>query len=383
MSSDDFPQDALPVWPPPEDSVPPGAIQAERPPGFLFPWQRPGLPHPGFWWSVLWCVVFLLCTQIPGGVIAVVVFIFLMILRPDMLPAGEMGNMNALMVSPAMSFALAVGLLFTEVLVIGFSWLALRLLVGRDWPRQCALRRPGLAHLLLVLASLPALMLFANFTYQVLRILLRVPRMDDAGLPGMEKMAELFGTWPWPFAVLVIGVGPGIGEELWCRAFLGRGLVGNFGWIGGVILTSFFFGLIHVDPCQGTMAMLMGLWLHFVYLTTRSLWMPILLHFLNNSLSVLSVRLDFLNALDLPLDKVGWHLPAATLAALLAVGWALYQSRSRIEGGFWRPANPGVEYPPEESGARVVHPMPSLAAILVALAGLAAFGVSLGITVAK
>jgi len=277
-----------------------------------------------------------------------------------------------------MSIGLAVGFAFTELLVIGFSWLALRVLVGRDWTRQCALRRPGLAHLVLVLASLPAMILFANISYQLVRELFS--KTSIAGLPGMEEMMELLKGWPALFAVLVIGVGPGIGEELWCRGFLGRGLVGNFGWIGGVILTSFFFGLIHVDPSQGTMAMLLGVWLHFVYITTRSLWMPMLLHFLNNSLAILANHLPFLEALDLPLKAIPWHLFPATLLALGAIGFALFQSRSRLEGGFWRPAYPGVEYPPEDSGARVVHPTPSLAAILVALAGLALFAVSLGIT---
>src|SRR5207247_2173021 len=27
-------------------------------------------PHPGFWWSVLWCIVFLSVTQTPGAVVA-------------------------------------------------------------------------------------------------------------------------------------------------------------------------------------------------------------------------------------------------------------------------------------------------------------------------
>ena len=74
----------------------------------------------------------------------------------------------------------------------------------------------------------------------------------------MEAMVKEFRTWPWQFGVLVIGLGPGLSEELWCRGFLGRGLVEHYGVILGVLLTSFLFGLIHGDPHQGTMAMLMG-----------------------------------------------------------------------------------------------------------------------------
>ena len=31
----------------------------------------------------------------------------------------------------------------------------------------------------------------------------------------------MIGYWPWYLGVLIIGIGPGIGEELFCRAFLG------------------------------------------------------------------------------------------------------------------------------------------------------------------
>ena len=39
---------------------------------YALPADKP--PHPGFWWSVLWCILFLSVTQTPGGVLAVVEF---------------------------------------------------------------------------------------------------------------------------------------------------------------------------------------------------------------------------------------------------------------------------------------------------------------------
>src|SRR5262249_9404020 len=107
------------------------------------------------------------------------------------------------------------------------------------------------------------------------------------GLPlDMEQMMGLIQQWPMWFAVSSIAVGPAIAEELWCRAFLGRGFVGRYGVFFGVLLTSIFFGAIHVDPHQGTAAIFMGLILHYTYLVTRSLWVPMLLHFTNNALAV-------------------------------------------------------------------------------------------------
>lgn len=275
-----------------------------------------------------WCVIFLLYTQLPGAVLAAVVVIVLMAVAPGMLPRESMENVQEMMNTPGMSVALATAFGVTQLLVIGFSWLVIRLMIGPDWLRQLSLRRPAARHLVLALISLPALWLVGNALYAVL--LRYLPSIKDL-IPGsgMEQMTELFSRWPWPLAVLIIGLGPGIGEELWCRGFLGWGLVGRYGVILGVVFSSFFFGLIHVDPCQGTMAMLMGLWLHFVYLTTRSLYVPMLLHFVNNSLSVLAPRWPWLAALDRPPEELpAWLIPSAVLSLLL-VGWGLYQSRVR------------------------------------------------------
>jgi hypothetical protein len=198
----------------------------------------------------------------------------------------------------------------------------------------------------------------------------------------MEEMVEVASSWPAGFAVVVIGLGPGLGEELWCRGFLGRGLVGNYGAVLGVIASSFFFGLIHVDPCQGTMAMLMGLWLHFVYLTSRSLWLPMLLHFINNSLGVLGSKIPMLELLDAKPDTIPVFVYTSAVLLLGAAAYALYQSRARLapEGAeqllLWRPPYPSVEYPPPDSGAQVVHPTPSLPALVLSMGGFILFVVA-------
>jgi membrane protease YdiL (CAAX protease family) len=375
-------ENAAPAWP--EDIVAGPSLHGvtpELPPQPPYPpapsVRRPRPPHPGFWWALVWCIGFILFTQIPGALLGGVLMVALMLLAPQQMEALK-GAKGGLPDTPAVSAVMAVTFAFTELLVIGISWLTIRLVVGRDWTRQLALRRPGVAHVLLVLAGFPAMALLGNGSYEVLRQVLHVPSFSDLGLPGMEQMVGVFARWPWPFAVLVIGAGPGIGEELWCRGFLGRGLVGRYGWLLGVVFTSFYFGLIHIDPAQGLYAMLVGLALHFVYLTTRSLWLPMLLHFLNNSLSVIATRLPHLESFDsAPGTTIPAHVFVTAGLVLVTVGWALYQSRARLAAPAgevaWRPLYPGVEYPPPHSDTRVVRPWPSWPASVAALAGLAAF----------
>jgi membrane protease YdiL (CAAX protease family) len=347
--------------------------------------QPPRWPHPNIFWSLPWCILFVFATQVPGILVAIAILVVWILIAPEQFPEEALTNPNpaALMMSKPVSVALGVAFFIAEFLVISFSLLVIRLVVGRDWMRQLALRRPSAAHTFLALASLPALWLMGNVAYDILHNVLHVPSLSDWGAGGMEEAMKIAGTWPWSFAVLVIGVGAGVGEELWCRGFLGRGLVGNYGVVLGVAATSFFFGLIHLDPCQGLMAMIMGLWLHFVYLTTRSLWLPMLLHFLNNSLSVTLSRFPALEKIEITPADIPALAYVSAFVLLGAAAYALYRSRARLAPQtpeqivMWRPAWKGVEYPPPNSGTRVVCPMPSLAAVALIVAALSLLATAL------
>jgi membrane protease YdiL (CAAX protease family) len=278
------------------------------------------------------------------------------------------------------------------------AWLVLRLAVGKHWPAIVALRRPSLPHVLFALAGLPGLMVITMGIDGLAKQF--VPSLFD-----LEEMMGMFGKWPWPIGVLIIGVGPGIGEELWCRGFLGRGLVGRYGYLGGVLLTSLLFGVIHLEPRQVAYAMVMGVFLHCAYLFTRSLLVPILIHMTNNSLSVLALHIPQLQAIDMPANQIPWTVYAAGILLTAAVGWALFQSRARLVDlpsanptsittiasptsitnvpyeiptaeqplPTWRPAFPSVAYPPPGKATRVMHPWPAWHSWLLVAVGLALF----------
>ena len=119
---------------------------------------------------------------------------------------------------------------------------------------------------------------------------------------------------------------------------------------------------------------MLGLGLHLVYLATRSILVPMLLHFLNNSLAVLALTLpdSHLDAVNeapqgsAPIYNVLLYLAAGALLA--TVGWALYRSRARVisESGArdsWSPPFPGVEYPPPFSDVIVIRPGPGWVAV--------------------
>jgi len=338
----------------------------------------PRPPHPGFWWSVFYTLVILIGVNVAAGVLFVVMLVARAVLTGNpreffaqfrAIPRDDPSRLFDLIAAP-----FAPALILSMILSAAIACVVIRFTAGRDWMRRIALRPPSPVHLLLVLVGFPAAWLLAGQVNDFARELLNrvhVPNLNDQGV-----LLQIIQRWPLWVGVLAIGLGPAVAEELWCRAFMGRGLVGRFGPIGGIALTSLFFGLMHVDPGLIIATGLLGVWLHYVYLTTRSLWLPMLTHFLNNSLAVV---LTHYPALQKPVEHLNESASAGAFALLVAVAWALYVSRARLLGpqtsgsSAWQPDHPGVEHPPPATGTTIHRPWPGWVPSGLVAASLSAF----------
>jgi membrane protease YdiL (CAAX protease family) len=196
---------------------------------------------------------------------------------------------------------------------------------------------------------------------------------------------------PWgnvPSGILFLGIvllAP-VGEEVFFRGFLGRGLVARYGTAVGIGLTSLVFGALHFEnwgKIVGTMVL--GIGFHAAYLMTRTLFAPILIHIINNYLAFTNLLAARGTVAAIP----GATLPPSfSVAALgmagvtLAVfGATLYQTRTRWvlpDGQEWSPGYAGAEMPPADLGATPVsqraHPVLVLLTIVTFLAMLVALG---------
>ncbi len=113
-----------------------------------------------------------------------------------------------------------------------------------------------------------------------------------------SRMLEDFGTLISEMsgltlvgAVLVIGLGPGIGEELLFRGYIQTRLRRRWGPGWAILLTSILFGVMHIDPVQGTFAMGVGFFLGYLTERTGSLWPAMVCHTVNNMVSILQTGL--------------------------------------------------------------------------------------------
>ena len=231
-----------------------------------------------------------------------------------------------------------------------YTLLLLRFGVGPDWARKVALRRPRFIPLVLSLLVLPGFIVAHSAFHLVLQIDgRRRPRRS-----AQTQLKAMLAPWPVWVAVLVIGVGPGVIEELFCRGFLGRGLVGRYGVSAGCCSPRSCSGAAHGPAVRGWTVVPMGVLLHVTYLATRSLWVPMLLHFLNNtpwpSCAVLVLESDPTE--EMPAEAIPARVrpDGGGLVGAVVVPWPARPVRRGAdpdEPRPWRPQFPGVELPPE------------------------------------
>lgn len=107
----------------------------------------------------------------------------------------------------------------------------------------------------------------------------------------LERVGEIVsgirGTTVF-FAILAIGVAPGIGEELLFRGYVQTRLSERFGPVLAVILTAVAFGSMHLDLSQGIFALAMAAYLGMLTEKVGSILPAIICHAMNNSLATIA-----------------------------------------------------------------------------------------------
>jgi hypothetical protein len=113
-------------------------------------------------------------------------------------------------------------------------------------------------------------------------------------------------------------------EEWLCRGMVLRGLLGNKmkpAW--AIVVSALFFAFIHLNPWQAIPAFLLGCLFGFVYYKTGSLKLTMLMHFANNTFSLVMSNIDSLQDAESWMDVLPgtqyWIIFAASLLILVLV----------------------------------------------------------------
>ncbi|MBI1313487.1 CPBP family intramembrane metalloprotease [bacterium] len=175
-----------------------------------------------------------------------------------------------------------------------------------------------------------------------------------------QQLKPLSDKAPLGLLILVIALAPAIGEEIVFRGVIGRGLVARYGVLPGVIVTSLLFASVHLHPAHVVALLPLAFFIHFVYLTTRSFWAPVLLHFANNSLAAILLKVGSQLEGTALADDQGLPIWGFAVAAVLVglAAWALWANRVEYRlpsGRLWSLGYESVEMPPVGSGAVAVQ----------------------------
>lgn len=140
----------------------------------------------------------------------------------------------------------------------------------------------------------PALLLWA-FVFMLAAGIVFEPVMSLLPMPSTPDVGR--GLW----TILALVVFAPVLEELLCRGVVLGSLRPRYGVIPAWLLSSFFFGVLHVQPLLVVNAFVVGLILGFIYIATDSIWAVMILHALNNAVAYLQIATGHGNALFMDL----------------------------------------------------------------------------------
>lgn len=105
-------------------------------------------------------------------------------------------------------------------------------------------------------------------------------------LPGAEAFQEMMLSMIGDnmiFAFITVAIAASLLEEVLFRGIILDGFLRNYSPWKAIIWSAFLFGLVHMNPYQFIAAFSIGIIMGWIYWKTGSLWLCILVHFLNNS----------------------------------------------------------------------------------------------------
>ena len=110
-----------------------------------------------------------------------------------------------------------------------------------------------------------------------------------------QTVASIIGEFSFAtflFPTIAIAVAPAISEELLFRGFLLSNLQRNQTKLTAIIISGILFGLIHFSIVNIVALSAIGMFLAFITIRSGSIYPAIILHFLNNLMSVVQIFIE-------------------------------------------------------------------------------------------
>ncbi len=115
----------------------------------------------------------------------------------------------------------------------------------------------------------------------------------------LKNLMFFQGPWEFIYKLFLLCLLPSVCEEIFFRGFCQNTLEKKWGSNKAIIITAALFALLHGNPWYLILYFFLGLFLSWVYAQTKTLWIPICCHFINNAVTFITHSLE----IDLPLKS--------------------------------------------------------------------------------
>ncbi len=126
--------------------------------------------------------------------------------------------------------------------------------------------------------------------------------------------------------ILIIALAAAISEELLFRGFLQRIFEEKFNHHVAIWTTAFIFSAIHFQFLGFIPRMLLGASFGYMAVWSRSLWVPIIAHFLNNAIGVVAAYLNNNQIVDIELENFSYTAGAISFTLSILIMYIMRRS---------------------------------------------------------
>ena len=213
-----------------------------------------------------------------------------------------------------------VGVWFTEEQVNPFKQMSLN--------RVLTLKQ-GLIAFLFAVAALPMISMLAEWNkgMELPSFLASVEELMRQMEESVELLTERFLNTSSAVILFVnlfvMAFLPAVCEEMMFRGWLQRVLAKSVNYHVAIWVAAFVFSAIHFQFYGFIPRMLIGAALGYLYYYTGSLWAPVVAHFTNNAVAVITAFLTYNGYTSVDFDLIGtgdtWYLSLTSLVVCLAL----------------------------------------------------------------
>ncbi len=192
--------------------------------------------------------------------------------------------------------------LLSQLLFILAPTLILSRLVSRDLLEVFPFRIPTVREFIVLILGLLALQRVLE-TLVYLQRQIPLPEIVRTIVGPLKEMLQSIMTLllasesvpEFLFVALVVAIVPSFVEEFYFRGLVQTLFRKAWSPLAGAVVSGVLFGLFHLNPFDAVGLVALGMYFGYSRYRSASLVPPILLHFLNNGLAVIAVRMGLAN----------------------------------------------------------------------------------------